>query len=166
MISIKLELDTKFTKSMKKLLSEKQYDAASKRSMVRAITEGYTAGNRAISSEYTIKLGDVRSLSVARPAKGMISYGEGKRGRMLTTAHFRVTPAESQAAKPRPAKRRHKLTIKRRAITRWFIIPGKASKVLWKRTGPGRKDVLPVKAVSIAEMANVRVQKTVQDKMQ
>lgn len=165
MIQVKVMMDRKAEKAIKKLMPRKQYEKARKYAIRRALTQTYTAGNRAITARYKIKMGDVRALSVVNKYQGYISYGEGVKGRMLTTAHFRVTPTVSQAAKRRSSKRRHKLTIIRTVSTGWFMIPGKPAKVLWERTGPGRTDVQPVKAISIAQMASDEVLQTMQSTM-
>lgn len=168
MINVDIKLDPSFPKSMKKLMTKKQYDAAIKRTVSRAVSSAYTAGNRAITSQYRIKMGDVRSLSEKQPQKGLIRYGGGVKGRMLTTTHFQVSPkgATSQKGVPVSRRRKYTLTIRNKKSTRWFMLPGRPAGMLWERTGSGPKAVRPVKSVSIAQMANVKVQKTVQKTMQ
>jgi len=168
MINVDIKLDPSFQKSMKKLMTKKQYDSAIRRSVSRAISSAYTAGNRAITSQYRIKMGDVRTLSEKQPQKGFIRYGGGVKGRMLTTTHFRVSPkgATSQKGIPVTRRRRYTLTIRNKKATGWFMLPGKPSGMLWQRTGSGPKAIRPVKAISIAQMANKKVQRTVQKTMQ
>jgi hypothetical protein len=155
---------------MKKFMTKKQYESAIKRSVSRAVSSAYTAGNRAITSQYRIKMGDVRSLSEKQPQKGLIRYGGGTKGRMLTTTHFGVTPGgfESQAGIAVRRRKKYHLTVKKgqKKVTRFFMLPGKPAGMLWQRTGRGPKAVRPVKAVSIAQMANKKVQQTVQKTMQ
>lgn len=168
MLNVDIKLDPGFQKSMKKFMTKKQYESAIKRSVSRAVSSAYTAGNRAITSQYRIKMGDVRSLSEKQPQKGFIRYGGGTKGRMLTTTHFRVSPkgATSQKGVPVARRRRYTLTIRNKKPTRWFMLPGRPAGMLWERTGRGPKAVRPVKAVSIAQMANKKVQQTVQKTMQ
>ena len=49
MITVDIKLDPGFPKSMKKLMTKKQYDAAIRRTVSRAVSSAYTAGNRAIT---------------------------------------------------------------------------------------------------------------------
>jgi len=168
MITIALKIDKRSERGIDMLLPKKQYEAAIKRCISRSVSSAYTAGNRAIISEYKIKMGDVRSLSEKIPQKGQIRYGGGHKGRMLTTTHFRVSPKSFVSQKGVPVKRRRKytITIKNRVSTRWFALPGKIPNMLWERTGSGPKAVRPVKGISIAQMANKKVQQIVQQKMQ
>jgi hypothetical protein len=167
-IKVGIEIDSKFAKSLQRLVSPKQYESAQRNAIRRALPQAHTAGNRMISRMYHIKMRDVRSLSVCNVAKGYISYGEGKRGRMLTTVHFPVSPIEFQSQEGIPVRRRrrHRLTIKNTTITRWFMVGRKVQiatgkHFLWKRTGPLPKQIQPVKAISIAQKANENVRNTI-----
>ena len=161
MIEVDLQLDRSFAKSMRKLMQPKQFMNAQKNAFRRALQQAYNVGNRVIAKTYHIKVGDVKSLSVCNTYKGYISYGKGNRGRLLTTAHFSVSPSGpvSQAGVPVRKRPKYRVRIRKSTRTRWFMVQSKGN-FLWKRTGKGPKDIEPVRTVSIAEMANEEVQRT------
>lgn len=168
-------IDDSQVKKLKTLLSPEKFDKAMARVINRTLDSGYTAGNRKITEQYTVKYGDVRDLSTVhkatgKPPSGYIEYGGGSagrsKGRMLTTLHFSQNRPRLHPKGMVVKRKRAALSVKKGAkhVMRHLFITNKDPRFLWQRNDDG--SIQPMKGISIAQMVNEETEKAIAEKLQ